>query len=138
MIPSIYTDGSCLKNPSGPSGWAFCLLENDEEWFVCGGEESSTNNRMELLAVIEALDFAQGKEYNLYTDSNLTLKCAKKEWKRKANLDLWEKFDIVIADKKINWFWVKAHNGNHYNEKVDSLANQEAKNIKNKIKNIDN
>lgn len=134
-MTDIYTDGSCLKNPGGPSGWAFGIIEKEQEWFVCGGEESSTNNRMELMAVIEALDFVQSGEYNIYTDSNLTLKCAKNEWKRKANLDLWELFDNASKDKKLNWNWIKAHNGNKYNEIVDKLANKEAKNIKN-IKNI--
>jgi len=131
-IPAIYTDGSCLENPGGASGWAFGIIENNEEWFMSGGEKSSTNNRMELLAVIEALDFVQGNEYNIYTDSNLTLKCAKKEWKRKSNIDLWTLFDKVSSGKKLNWFWVKAHNGNRYNEIVDKMAKNEAKNIKNK------
>lgn len=131
-IPDIYTDGSCLENPGGASGWAFGIIENNEEWFMSGGEKSSTNNRMELLAVIEALDFIQGNEYNIYTDSNLTLKCAKKEWKRKSNLDLWTIFDKVSSGKKLHWFWVKAHNGNKYNEIVDQMAKNEAKNIKNK------
>lgn len=131
-IPAIYTDGSCLENPGGASGWAFGIIENNEEWFMSGGEKSSTNNRMELLAVIEALDFVQENEYNIYTDSNLTLKCAKNEWKRKSNLDLWIQFDKVSNGKKLNWFWVKAHNGNRYNEIVDKMAKNEAKNIKNK------
>ena len=127
---SIYTDGSCLKNPGGPSGWAFCLIENNEEIFMCGGIESSTNNRMELLAVIEALDFVTGSEYKIYTDSMLTLKCATNEWKRKSNSDLWEKFDKVSKGKILSWFWVKSHNGNKYNEMVDKLALEEAKKIK--------
>lgn len=131
-ITDIYTDGSCLENPGGASGWAFGVLENGKEWFMSGGEQSSTNNRMELLAVIEALKFVQGNEYNIYTDSNLTLKCAKNEWKRKANTDLWSIFDKVSHGKKLNWFWVKAHNGNKYNEIVDQMAKNEAKIIKNK------
>jgi ribonuclease HI len=131
-IPDIYTDGSCLKNPGGASGWAFGVLENGEEWFMSGGEKSSTNNRMELVAIIEALNFVQGCEYNIYTDSNLTLKCAKKEWKRKSNIDLWFMFDEISEKKKLNWFWVKAHNGNKYNEIVDKLSKNEAKIIKNK------
>jgi ribonuclease HI len=131
-IADIYTDGSCLKNPGGPSGWAFAIIEKDNEWFMSGAEESSTNNRMELLAIIEALHCAPDNEYNIFTDSNLTLKCATKEWKRKNNLDLWELFDIVSNNKILHWNWVKAHNGNKYNEIVDKLANKEAKNIKNK------
>jgi ribonuclease HI len=131
---SIYTDGSCLENPGGASGWACCVLENNEEWYLCGGEDSSTNNRMELLAVIEALEFVKGIEYNVYTDSNLTLKCAIGEWKRKANGDLWKRFDEVSIGKKLHWHWIKAHNGDKYNEIVDKLSKEEAKRIKqNKI-----
>jgi ribonuclease HI len=126
---SIYTDGSCLKNPGGASGWAFCVLENNKELFVSGGEKSSTNNRMELTAVIEALKFVEGDRYTIFTDSNLTLKCAKKEWKRKANLDLWRTFDDIIKGKTIEWIWVKSHNGNKYNDLVDQLARDEAKKL---------
>jgi ribonuclease HI/DNA polymerase-3 subunit epsilon len=102
----------------------------DREWIIVGGEEETTNNRMELTAVIEALGFVD-KECIIYTDSQWTLKCAKGEWKRKVNLDLWKKFDEVSEGKTIDWNWVKAHNGDEYNELVDKLAREEAKNIKN-------
>ena len=129
--PVIYTDGSCLTNP-GPGGWCGCILypDEDREWIIVGGEEETTNNRMELTAVIEALGFV-GKECIIYTDSQWTLKCSKGEWKRKVNLDLWKKFDEVSKDKIIEWNWVKAHNGDEYNELVDKLAREEAKNMKN-------
>lgn len=127
---SIYTDGSCIL-PSMASGWAFCLLENEEEWCVSGGESSSTNNRMELQAVIEALKFVQNIEYTIYTDSKLTMYCAQGIWKRKANNDLWDEYDIVSKNKSLNWVWVKAHNGDNYNEVVDKLARNEALRIKN-------
>ena len=126
-IPQIYTDGSCLKNPDGPSGWCFCVLENNKQWLVSGGYPSSTNNRMELIAVIEALEFVQGLEYTIYTDSLLTLNCATGVWKRKANLDLWYYFDQNSMGKKLHWQWVKAHNGNKLNELVDHVAKKEAK-----------
>jgi ribonuclease HI len=129
-MAKIYTDGSCLKNPNGPSGWAFILLENNEEWNVSGGESSSTNNRMELIAVIEALNFVQNTNYTIYTDSKLTLNCAKGIWKRKANLDLWDEYNFASGGKNLNWVWVKAHNGNKYNEIVDKLARDEAKKYK--------
>jgi len=58
-VPEIYTDGSCLKNPGGPGGWAFTVLENKEQWSMSGGESCTTNNRMELQAIIEALEFVQ-------------------------------------------------------------------------------
>lgn len=136
-MSKIYTDGSCLNNPSGPSGWAFCLLEDGEEWFVCGGEPSSTNNRMELQAVIESLKFAQNQKYTIYTDSKLTMNCALGKWKRNANLDLWKEYNEVSKNKELKWEWVKAHNGDEYNELVDKLSRNEAKNIKIKTFSLD-
>ena len=129
-IPIIFTDGSCLKNPKGPGGWAFTLIENGRQWTLSGGESSTTNNRMELMAVIEALDFAQGNEYVIHTDSELTMKCATGVYKRKANKDLWDEYDRVLRSRKINWVWVKAHNGNLLNEYVDRLARKEAEMLK--------
>ena len=125
-IPKIYTDGSCL---GGPSGWSFCV---DHTWLVSGGVASSTNNRMELQAVIEALDWITEPECIIYTDSLLTLKCAKGIWKRKANMDLWSEYDRVSRDKIVHWNWVKAHNGDELNELVDVAARAEAKLQKNK------
>jgi len=128
MLSSIYTDGSSLGNP-GPSGWSFCVLENNEEFFLSGGEEHSTNNRMELYSIIQALKYVKGTEYNIYSDSNLTINCAKKIWKRKANIDLWDIYDEVSKNKKIDYIWIKSHNGNKYNEIVDKLARKEANKI---------
>ena len=132
---SIFTDGSSLGNP-GPSGWSFCVLENNEDFFLSGGEEHSTNNRMELQAIIQALKYVKGTEYILYSDSNLTINCAKKLWRRKANIDLWEIYDEVSKNKKINYIWVKSHNGNKYNEIVDKLARKEANNKINLLKKL--
>ncbi len=129
-LPRIYTDGSCLKNPGGRGGWAFTLLEDGDQWSMVGGNRSTTNNRMELQAVVEALNFAQGPEYKLYTDSQLTMKCATGVWRRKANLDLWDEYDKALRNRKLHWNWVKAHNGNEYNELVDDLARDEAKYMK--------
>jgi ribonuclease HI len=129
-VPEIYTDGSCLKNPGGPGGWAFTVLENKEQWSMSGGESCTTNNRMELQAIIEALEFVQGNEYIIYTDSELTMKCATGIYKRKANKDLWERYEKALHSRKLNWVWVKAHNGNFMNEYVDRLARQEAEFLK--------
>jgi ribonuclease HI len=127
---AIYTDGSCLKNPGGAGGWCFCLIENDKEYIVCGSEPETTNNRMELTAVIEALKVIKNNvEYIIYTDSQLVLNCAIGKWKRKANIDLWNIYDKVSKNKKLNWKWIKAHNGNKYNELVDKIAYNEAKNL---------
>lgn len=129
-LPKIFTDGSCLKNPGGPGGWAFTVLENEEQWTLSGGDPNTTNNRMELMAVIEALRFVQGNEYVLYTDSELTMKCATGVYKKKANKDLWNEYEDASRDKKIHWIWVKAHNGNKMNDYVDFLARREAELLK--------
>ena len=129
-LPQIYTDGSCLKNPGGPGGWAFTVLENEEQWTMSGGDPCTTNNRMELQAIIEALEFVQGNEYVIYTDSELTMKCATGIYKRKANKDLWDRYEKALNCRKLNWVWIKAHNGNFMNEYVDRLARQEAEFLK--------
>jgi len=129
-LPQIYTDGSCLKNPGGTGGWAFTLLENGKQWTMSGGSDSTTNNRMELQAVIEALYFAQGPEYIIHTDSQLTMKCAKLEYRRNANKDLWSEYEKARNGRNINWIWIKAHNGNYLNEYVDRLAREEAEFLK--------
>jgi ribonuclease HI len=125
-MAKIYTDGSCLKNPGGPGGWAFALIENNEIWYVSGGEKSTTNNRMEMKAVIEALKFSQNTNYIIYTDSQLILNCAQKIWKRKSNNDLWEQYESVSIGKNLKWEWIRSHNGDKYNEIVDKMAKKEA------------
>ncbi len=92
---------------------------------------------MELQAVIEALSFdliSNLNHYKFYTDSKLTMNCAKGDWKRNANLDLWAIYDSISKGKKIEWEWVKAHNNNHYNEQVDKLANGIANELANELK----
>jgi len=127
QLHKIYTDGSCLKNPDGPGGYAFAIIENNKlETIGYGSQPNTTNNRMELQAVIEALKFVKRNEYELYTDSQLTIKCATGEWRRKSNLDLWREYDNVIQGCKIHWKWVRAHNGNKYNELVDDIAREAA------------
>ena len=127
----VYTDGSCLKNKVG--GWAFIIIdrENDDEIISYDSQKNTTNNRMELIAVIESLKYIK-KYYkrpysiSLYTDSMLTLNCGQNIWKRKKNVDLWSEFDLYSRYVIIEWIWVKAHNGNYYNEIVDSCARQAA------------
>lgn len=125
----IYTDGSCLSNPGGAGGWAICIIEeNGTEFILSGGGKSTTNNRMELKAIIEALSCVPNNgECVIYTDSQLCINCATGKWKRKANLDLWEEYNIVSHAKIISFEWVKGHSGNKYNEIVDKLAFDEAK-----------
>lgn len=128
-IPNIYTDGSCLSNPGGAGGWCFTLLEHNEQYTIYGAEESTTNNRMELQAVIEALLFVDGPEYHLYTDSQYTLKCATGVWRRKANLDLWDDYDAALRNRTIHWHWVKGHSGDRYNNLVDKFARKAAESV---------
>jgi ribonuclease HI len=133
----IYTDGSCIPNP-GPGGWAFCGLEDPEdpdpfEWHVSGGEPQSTNNRMELTAVIEALNFFPNKKkFHIYSDSQYVIKCAKGIYKRRKNLKLWKEYERCSDKKNIEWTWVKGHSNDKYNEIVDVLAKQEARSKINK------
>ena len=127
----IYTDGSCLKNPNGPGGWCAIILDDIFELIISGSEKETTNNRMELTAVIEALKYIEkGEECVVYSDSQLTINCASGKWNRKANIDLWKEYEIVSEGKSVNFEWVKAHNGDYYNEKVDKIAYDEAKQIK--------
>jgi ribonuclease HI len=128
-MTDIYTDGSCLKNP-GKGGWAFVIVKDNKIKFIgSGADKNTTNNRMELFAIIKALEYNQKANINIYSDSKWAINCATKLWKRKANLDLWLKYDSVSSRNKINYIWVKAHNGNTYNELVDKLAYKEASKI---------
>lgn len=125
----IYTDGSCIGNP-GPGGWAFCIVENEQEYSMSDFVQSpTTNNRMELQAVIEALCCVNSGNYTIYTDSKLTMNCAQGKWKRKKNLDLWKEYDQVCNGKNLTWKWVKGHNGDKYNELVNDLAQDEARSV---------
>lgn len=127
----IYTDGSCLKNPNGPGGWCAIILDDVFELIISGSDKSTTNNKMELKAVIEALKYIEkGEECVVYSDSQLTINCASRKWNRKANLDLWKEYETISEGKSVNFEWVKAHNGDYYNEKVDKIAYEEAKQIK--------
>jgi ribonuclease HI len=128
MPTKIYTDGSCMPNP-GSGGWAFIILYEDNpiEWWVSGGDDETTNNRMELTAVIESLEFVNKKSCDIYSDSKYVINCAQKKWKRKTNTDLWDYYDKISKGIKINWIWVKGHSGDKYNEAVDYLAKQEVK-----------
>jgi len=126
----IYTDGSCISNTNGAGGWAIVIIEEDGcEYYFSDKNSCTTNNRMELTAVIEAISSVkENQECIIFSDSQLTINCATGKWKRKANLDLWKEYDKVSKNKIINFEWVKAHNGNKYNEIVDELAYNEAKN----------
>lgn len=137
----IYTDGSCYKNP-GPGGYAALIFDDDKEIIIKGFNPDTTNNQMELKAVIEALKaIRKNKSIVLYSDSNYVVKGINewlKDWKMRGwktssnkevkNLKLWQELDKLINKKKIKFRKVKAHQGNEYNEKVDSLAKKEIEN----------
>jgi ribonuclease HI len=125
MTTKIYTDGSCIGNP-GPGGWAFLMYEGEETIRKSGGEPYTTNNRMELLAVIKALKFTKSKKIAIYSDSSWVVKTMTDNWKRKKNLDLWEKLTPLLTGKEISWNWVKGHAGHKENEDCDVRALKEA------------
>lgn len=123
----IYTDGSCMPNP-GKGGWAYIALFDNCELHCNGFSENTTNNIMELTAVIEALkDFKDFKKITIYTDSRYVIECAKGKWQRKKNLELWTLYDSLSKKCNIQFIWVKGHNGDKYNELVDILAKQSIK-----------
>lgn len=140
MSPSsrvqIYTDGSCEPNP-GPGGWAALLRYGGEEKILSGNHADTTNNRMELTAAVEALNQLKRKsEIDFYTDSEYLRRGVTewlegwraRQWKRKSgklmNVDLWQALDAAIQRHEIDWHWVRAHNGNRDNQRVDHLARQ--------------
>lgn len=123
----IHTDGACLGNP-GPGGWAAIVVESGTERALHGGDKHTTNNRMEQLAAIKGLQsVAESSEVTVFSDSQYVVNTMTKNWKRKANLDLWDKLDSEAGKRKVSWRWVKAHAGNPLNEKADALAYQEAR-----------
>jgi iron complex transport system ATP-binding protein len=131
----IYTDGACSGNP-GPGGWGVLLRDGDAETEFCGGEPATTNNRMELLAVIEALQSLPGPvTARVYTDSQYVQKGISEwihSWKQRGwktagkepvkNEDLWRRLDALASGHTIEWHWVRGHNGHPENERVDALA----------------
>ena len=135
----IYTDGACLGNP-GAGGWGAIIIINKREEIISGGSKETTNNRMEMFAVIEALKKASNEAViNLYTDSKYVINgisnwinnWKNNEWRTSnnkpvKNYELWKKIDFYNTNLNINWHWVKGHSGNKYNDKVDKIAQIEA------------
>ena len=135
----IHTDGACLGNP-GPGGWAALLCCRGRERELAGGEALTTNNRMELMAAIMALEtLTEGCEVVLHTDSQyvrqgITLwmpNWLRRNWRTSGgdavkNRDLWERLHAASARHRIDWRWVKGHSGNAGNERVDQLAREQA------------
>jgi ribonuclease HI len=135
-VVDIYTDGACRGNP-GPGGWAALLLAGAHEKEISGAENATTNNRMELMAVIAALEaLKRASQVRLYTDSQYVRRgitewlaqWKARDWKtadRKPvkNQDLWQQLEQAAARHRIEWHWVRGHTGVAGNERADELAN---------------
>lgn len=134
-VITIYTDGACSGNP-GPGGWGALLMWNGHEKELCGGEEETTNNRMEMTAVIKALEaLKEPSKVELYTDSKYVMQGITewmKGWKAKGwktaskkpvkNVDLWQEIDALVQAHDVSFHWVKGHAGDPGNERADALA----------------
>jgi len=133
----VYADGACKGNP-GPGGWGVLLRAGGRERELHGGEPATTNNRMELTAVIRALESLEGRRrVRLYTDSQYVQKGITEwihDWKRRGwrtadkkpvkNVDLWMRLDELARGHEVEWHWVRGHAGHPENERADALANK--------------
>ncbi|MCL2538001.1 MAG: ribonuclease HI [Alphaproteobacteria bacterium] len=137
----VWTDGSCLGNP-GPGGWAFVATDGTKIAEKSGGEPNTTNNRMELMAVIRALSSIKNPAVEINTDSQYVkngMQSWMTNWKRNnwrtadkkpvKNQDLWMLLDAAASEKNIKWVWVRGHNGDEMNERADTLARTAAESI---------
>ena len=136
-VVEIYSDGACRGNP-GPGGWGALLRSNGTEKELYGGEAATTNNRMELMAAIRALEaLKRPSRVKLYTDSTYVMKGITSwihAWKRRGwrtadkkpvkNDDLWRQLDEARSKHEVEWLWVKGHAGHPENERADQLANR--------------
>lgn len=139
----IYTDGACKGNP-GPGGWGVVLRSGAHEKELFGGERSTTNNRMELTAVIEALaSLKRSCDVAIYTDSEYVRKGITEwihGWKQRGwktadrkpvkNAELWQRLEALAGLHRVEWHWVRGHNGDPGNERADELANQGAASVR--------
>ena len=139
MKVTIYTDGACSGNP-GPGGYGAILIYNEVKKEISGGEKDTTNNKMELLAAIEALKLLKMPcEVDLYSDSAYLINCFNNKWldswkkngwknsnkETVKNIELWQELDRLNTIHKITWIKVKGHADNEYNNRCDYLARSE-------------
>lgn len=136
-VVEVYADGACRGNP-GPGGWGVLLRTRGRERELWGSEPATTNNRMELLAVIRALETLRRRcAVRVHTDSQYVQKGISewiRDWKRRGwrtaskspvkNLDLWQRLDELAQGHEIEWLWVRGHAGHEGNERADALANR--------------
>jgi ribonuclease HI len=133
----IYTDGACSGNP-GPGGWGVILMSGEHRKELKGGEPGTTNNRMELMAAISALEALKRPSIvDLHTDSQYVRNGIMKwihQWKRNGwrtadkkpvkNEELWKRLDAALAQHRVQWHWVRGHAGHEHNERADQLARE--------------
>lgn len=131
----MYTDGACSGNP-GPGGWGAVLISDNHRKELFGGEAETTNNRMEMMAIIQGAEaLKRASSVDIYTDSTYVLKgmtewlegWKKRGWRTAAkkpvkNVDLWQRLEEALERHKVNWIWVKGHSGVPENERADELA----------------
>jgi ribonuclease HI len=136
-LVEIFTDGACKGNP-GPGGWGVLMRYGEVEKELCGGETNTTNNRMEMLAVISGLEaLKKSTKVRIVLDSQYVQKGMNewihgwkaRGWKTAAkqpvkNVDLWQRLDLAVARHEVQWQWVKGHAGHEGNERADQLANK--------------
>ncbi len=136
-LTDIFTDGACSGNP-GPGGWGALIVTDGTETELCGGERATTNNRMEMMAAIQALEsLPVGVTARLHTDSTYLkngITTWIHNWKKRGwktadkkpvkNVDLWQRLEIAIERHNVEWIWVKGHAGHDGNERADELANR--------------
>lgn len=125
---TLYTDGACSGNP-GPGGYAAILVATDadgtivKERIVTGGDRATTNNRMEIMAVIAGLDaLTDPTAVEIVSDSQYVINTMTKNWKRNKNHDLWARLDALCARHRVRWRYIRGHAGHAYNERCDRLA----------------
>jgi ribonuclease HI len=131
----MYTDGACSGNP-GPGGWAAVMTSGKHRKELSGGERETTNNRMEMMAIIRGAEaLKKGCSVDIYTDSTYVMKGMTEwleDWKARGwrtaskqpvkNVDLWQRLEKVLDRHEVKWFWVKGHSGVPENERADELA----------------
>ncbi|MEQ8695179.1 MAG: ribonuclease HI [Bauldia litoralis] len=136
-LTDIFTDGACSGNP-GPGGWGALIVTDGKETELCGGERATTNNRMEMMAAIQALEsLPEGVTARLHTDSTYLkngITTWIHNWKKRGwktadkkpvkNVDLWQRLETAIERHNVEWIWVKGHAGHDGNERADELANR--------------
>jgi ribonuclease HI len=122
----IHTDGACKGNP-GPGGWGTVIEQNGNQQKLSGSEPQTTNNRMEMTAVIKGLEAVDpSAKVLISSDSTYVINTMTKGWKRKVNHDLWDQLDRLVRNRDISWRWVRGHSGDRGNELADALATKEA------------